>query len=111
MKMVFRSIGMIVLLVSPSFSALLINDLEVVSPTGSHEYSEPVLFKSGSNYTITSRLIETSMGVLLVREHTRGGFAQMSHPPSSPGTRRVVFNFSSGSVREENMSNKIVILE
>ncbi|MBC8192060.1 MAG: hypothetical protein ISR87_11530 [Candidatus Marinimicrobia bacterium] len=113
MKMLIRSIGMILLVVSPLFSALLTDDLEVISPTGiplSREYNEQVFFTPSSNYTITIRFMETSRGVLLVREYTKGGVVQLSHTIVNPGASLIIIN-SSGRVREEDITNKNVILE
>jgi len=112
--MVFKNIGLMLLLVSPLFSALLTDDLEVISPTGmplSHDYSEPVYFTPSSSYSITIRFIETSMGILLVREHRKGGLVQQSHSIINPTTSLVIFKSSSGNVREEDITKKNVILE
>lgn len=114
MKMLFRGIGMMLIVASPLFSALLTDDLEVISPTGiplSHEYHERVFFTSGSSYAITPRFIKTSMGVLLVREYTKGGVVQLSHIIVNPGASLVIFTPSSGLICEEDMTIKTVILE
>ena len=114
MKMIFRNIGLMLLGASPLFSALLTHDLEVISPTGiplSHGYHERVLFTPGSSYAISIRLIETPLGVLLVREHTMGGVVQLSHAIFTPGANLIIFNPSSEIACEEDMMNKNVILE
>ncbi|MBC8376776.1 MAG: hypothetical protein H8E26_12085 [FCB group bacterium] len=114
MKMIFRNIGLMLLLVSPLFSALLTDDLEVISPTGMplfHDHSEQVFFRPSSSYSITIRFIETSMGILLVREHRKGGVVQQSHSIICPTTSIVIYNSSSGNVREEDITKKNVILE
>ena len=114
MKMVYRNIGLMFLMISPLFSALLTDDLEVISPTGIplfHEYHEQVFFTSGSSYMITIRFVETSQGVLLVREYTRGGVVQLSHTIVTPGSSSLIINSFSGNVREGDIANKNVILE
>ena len=95
-------------------SALLTDDLEVISPTGmplSHHYSEQVFFTPSSSYSITIRFIETSMGILLVREHRKGGVVQQSQSIINPMTSLVIFNSSSGNNCEDDITIKNVILE
>jgi len=114
MKMILRNIGLILLLVSPLFSALLTDDLEVVSPTGMpfyHDYNKPGVYTPNSSYTITFRFIETSMGVLLVREHSRGGVSQLSRPVENSKTSLVIFKSSSGQDSEGGIKKMNVILE
>ena len=112
--MIFRNITLMLLLASPLFSALLTDDLGVISPTGmplTHDYSERVFFTPSSSFSITICLIETSMGVLLVREHTRGGIVQISHPIVNPDASLVIFKTSSGNICEEDIKKMNVILE
>lgn len=114
MKIVFRNIGLILLLVSPLFSAMLTENLEVVSPTGmppTHDYCEMGNFMPGSNCSITIRLIETSMGVSLIREHTKGGVVQLSQPLVIPKTSLVIIKSSSGNVPGGRIIKMNVILE
>ena len=102
------------MLASSLFSALLTDDLEVISPTGmplSYDNSEQVLFTPGSSYSITIRFMETSMGILLVREHRKGGIVQQSHAIINPPTSLVIYNPSSGNISEEDITKKNVILE
>ena len=114
MKMIFRIISVMLLGVLPLFSALLTDDLEVISPTGmplSLHYSEQVFFTPSSSYSITIRFIETSMGILLVREHRKGGVVQQSQSIINPMTSLVIFNSSSGNNCEDDITIKNVILE
>ena len=114
MKMIFRNIGLMLLVVSPLFSALLTNDLEVISPTGiplSRDYCKQMFFTPSSSYSITIRFIATPMGVLLVREHRKGGIVQQSHSIINPATSLVIFKSSSGNVHEEDITKKNVNLE
>ncbi len=114
MKMIIRNIGLILLIASPLFSALLTDDLEVISPTGiplSNHHREHIIFTPGSSYSITIRFIETSVGILLVREHRKGGVVQHSQSILNPRTSLALFKSSSGNVCEEEITNKNVILE
>ena len=114
MKTMLQSIGIMLFLVSPSYSALMTDDLEVISPTGiplSHEHCEQSLFSPSSSYTITIRLIETSRGVLLVREYTRGEVVQLSRSLDHSGTSTVAINSSSSVVCEKEMTILDVNLE
>lgn len=112
--MILRTIGIMLLLVSPVFSALLTQDLEVISPTGiplSHDYDEQAFFTPSSSYTFAIRFVQTSRGVLLVRDYTKGGVIQLSHTIVDPGTSVVIFNSSSSSNCEEHMTSKNINLE
>jgi len=114
MKIIFRNIGLILFLVSPLFSALLTQDLEVISPTGmplNYAVHELETFTVSSNQEITIRFIESSMGVFIVREPTRGGVVQMSRPIGNPRTSFVIFKSSSGNVSEGRIKKMNVILE
>jgi|GEM_PF-544352 hypothetical protein len=114
MKIIFRNIGLILLLVSSLFSAILTEDLEVVSPTGLHPtpYScEMRNFMPDSKCSITIRFIENSMGVSLIREHTKGGLVQLSQPLVVPRTSLVIVKSSSGDVPEGRIIKMNVTLE
>ncbi len=114
MKIIFRNIGLILLLISPLFSALLTQDLKVISPTGiplNQAAHEMGIFTTSSNHTITIRFIETSMGVFLVREYTGGGVVQLSRRPVNPKTSIVIIKSSSGNIPEGRIKKMNVILE
>ena len=86
MKMTYRYIGFMLLLVSPLFSALLTEDHGVVSPTGIPLYHydyEIVKHSCNSNHLIKIRFLESSKGIFLIREHTRGGVSLLSSPLSN----------------------------
>ncbi len=97
----------------PLFSALLTEDLEVISPTGiplSHDYCEMESVTSGSNNLITTRLIETSMGVFLVREFSRGGVLLGSHSIVKPRDCLVIVKSSSRNIcGGENMKLNVIL--
>jgi len=114
MKIVFRNIGLILLLVSSLFSAILTDDLEVVSPTGMHptpNSCEMGNFMPDSKCSITIRLIENSMGVSLIREHTKAGLVQLSQPIVIPRTSLVIIKSSAGNVPEGRIVKMNVTLE
>jgi len=114
MKKGFRSIGLVLLLISPLFSALLTDNLEVVSPTGLHltyDSNELVNCRSGINNTLTIRFIETPLGVSLVREYAKSGVVQVSRPISNPKATLIIIKFSSGEVSERRIMKTNVILK
>ena len=114
MKIIFRNIGLILFLVSPLFSALLTQDLEVISPTGmplNYVAHELEIFTASPNHSITIRFIETSNGVFLVREHTKGGVIHVSLPTDIPKTSHVIFKYSSGNIPEGRVKKMNVTLE
>ncbi len=100
MKILIRVLGFIVL-TTPLFSALLTEDLEVVTPTGlpmEHASCEAAYFNSSSNYSITVRFVETPEGIFIVREHVKAGVVQLSHPYIKPKCNIIVLKSSSVEV-------------
>lgn len=116
MKILYRNIGLILILISPLFSALLTEDLQVVSPTGvpmhdKHSGLTTHLYQPAP--VITLKLIETSDGVLLVREHSRRGVVQLSHPiwVEHDNNQTIIFRSSSRRKRTGESTTIDVILE
>ncbi|MCF7825637.1 MAG: hypothetical protein K9M55_01175 [Candidatus Marinimicrobia bacterium] len=101
MKIILRNIGLICLLISPLFSALLTEDLQVISPTGMPPLIEEN-YDSGSltecsNCSISIRFMETSLGIILIREHVKDGVVQVSQAIGNPGKNLIIIKSSSGS--------------
>jgi len=100
MKIIFRNIGLIFLLISPLFSALLTEDLQVISPTGMSplidENFETGSLNACSNCSISIRFMETSLGIFLIREHVKDGVMQVSQARGTPGQKLVIVQFASG---------------
>jgi len=73
MKRTLRYSSLILLLVSPLFSALLTDDLEVVVPTGLPSSNDLCFFSEFTDHTdskITLLLIGTPNGSMLVRQYS-----------------------------------------
>ncbi len=116
MNKTVRYFSLMLMLVSPLFSALLTEDLQVVVPTGM-----PLLYESqsftqqlpNSAPRITLRVIETSQGVMLVREYSKAWMTRNTHESENleGRTRITVCCPSSGAETHGKSLNINVILE
>jgi hypothetical protein len=114
MKIIISSLTVILMLVSPLFSALLTHNLEVISPTGMPlpQYEKHAcLYTPGSSSTISFCFVETSRGMLLVREYKRGGLVQFCSTLADPGVSQVFIKSSPARSFEGDIIKKNVILE
>lgn len=104
MKIMLRYISLGLILVSPLFSALLTDDLMVISPTGMpffHHQTGLCTCFSKPDESITIRFIETSTGVLIVREFSNSGMSELINPRENLNTSIIIFNPASEQDSEE----------
>ena len=116
MQKTICTFGLILIMVAPGFSALLTDDLEVITPIGlplMHDCFELAYQMNRSNSVITLRLIETSNGFLLIREYSRSGVVQYSQPvlDAKINTCIIRCNASSGHAHEGELMKVNVVLE
>jgi|FLOH01.1.fsa_nt_gi hypothetical protein len=111
-----RYSSLILLLVSPLFSALLTDDLEVVVPTGLPGSHDLCLFSEFSGHTgpkITVRVIETPNGSMLLRQYSNQSFVPINLPDIYAKAKHkiIMINTPSALVCEGGKLNFNVILE
>ncbi len=116
MKIMLKIMGTILISISPLFSALLTEDLQVVIPIGDplvQNTSASSFQEDYDNTVITLRFIETQQGVFLVREHTRKGIVRLSQPTRAhkKSNSIIIFNTSSDESHEGESVEVNVILE
>jgi len=114
MKLIITTLSILLILASPIFSALLTEDLQVITPTGQPWHSEhqtsECWVSSASNAT-TLRIIESGEGVIFVREYGGPGAKRFSQPVYLSKRKPLLTRFSTSNRDLELIKKTKVTLE